>query len=267
MSKNEIFCISCFKYKEARIILEQNGNVLECPVCHNSFQIDGQDLLEEYEEEWNENSKRVLWNIRPAFNQNEIGNPRLYFLYMDCYHTLLVGRYNASIVMIGVLVEVILKEIIRVRTGEEFKKPFGPCLQKIIKNKLMTESEIKYLKEFKNKIRNPYQHGDDGEILKDIKVPIWPIKFKNENNVDGLKSFLEKINSGTIKPVFVPASEVLAIRPLSKQSHDQNKAIKLFNEVHDFLFVCNIRYFNQKDYDGFHKMFPQKDVVPYYYEI
>lgn len=267
MINTRILCIKCLKYKGDKIFLERNEGILECPVCHSYLQTNGEVLLEEHEKEWSENARKVLWNIRPAFNQNDVGNPRLYFLYMDCYHTLLVGRYNASIVMMGVLVEAILKEIILLATGEEFKNELGPCLKKISDNGLMTNNEISFLKQFKNHIRNPYQHANDREILEGTKYPVIPFKRKSGSSNDDLLHFLEKVNAGLIKPIYVSASDSPALRPFSKQAYDPHKAVELFNEIHDFLFVCNVRYFNHRRYDEFHHKFPQKDPIPFYYEI
>ncbi len=186
---------------------------------------------------------------------------------MDCYQTLLIGRYNAAIVMMGVLVEAILKEIILLQTGKEFKKELGPCLKKISADKMMSESEIQYIWTFKNKKRNLYQHAADGEILEGTTYPVIPFKWKSGSSHDDLIHFLEKVNAGLIKPIYVSASESRALCPLSKQAYDMRKAVELFNEIHDFLFVCNVRYFNHQQYDEFHKKFPQRDPIPFYYEI
>jgi len=59
-------------------------------------------------------------------------NPRLLFLYQDCYQALLIGRYNASLVMMGVLLEAVMKERIELKLGEYFSKPFGPCCDIIL---------------------------------------------------------------------------------------------------------------------------------------
>ena len=77
----------------------------------------------------------------------------------------------------GVLIEALMKERIRLKLGFDFQKPYGICLEKIKKEKLLEREDIKFLRKFKDEIRNPYQHSDEKKILEGIFVPVWPIKF------------------------------------------------------------------------------------------
>ena len=164
----------------------------------------------------------------------------------------LIGRYNASIVMMGILIEAIVKERIYLKLGIECTKPLGPCLKQIKEHKLMDVEDITFLYKFKDIVRNPYQHVDDKEIMRDIQSPIWEIKF---NNIDEMKSQIESVKAGKIKPTIVKVSDNRAILPIFKQEHDSKTAIPLFNKVYDFMLRCNLKYFNKYEWAEYHKKF------------
>jgi hypothetical protein len=111
---------------------------LICSQCKNCVFID----LEGNKKKWYENAEEIFPFLRPELTAHDLPNPRLLFLYQDCYNTLLIGRYNASIVMMGVLLEIIVKERIKLKLGEYFSKPFSPCLKKIERYKLMKQEHI-----------------------------------------------------------------------------------------------------------------------------
>lgn len=71
-----------------------------------------------------------------------------------------------------------------------------------------------------------YQHADEADIVKGSYMQVWPISL----NVK-----------------FLPVSEIPAIRSLAKQSYYQ-KAMELFNEVHDFLIDIYKLYFKEREY-------------------
>ena len=155
----------------------------------------------------------------------------------------------------GVLLEALMKEIIYLNLGEYFKKPYGPCLVKVGKNKLMVYEDIQFLKKFKNEVRNPYQHADDVQILQNISVPVWSFGFGKEISLEKLKKAIDGSKNGQFKPSLMKASDIPAIRPIIKQTYDRNRSIYLFNHVYDFLITANIRYFKQKEWDKHHEKF------------
>lgn len=252
MNDNDIFCLACKSHKNETVFMVEINGYRICPECNNSYPIDGTITLESYKSDWNENADKTFFLLRPELNPIDLANPKLFSLYMDCYQTLLSGRYNASIVMMGLLLEAIIKNIYFLKFGTECTKPFGPCLQEIQKHKLMNKDEIKYLNNFKNEIRNPYQHVDDGYILKNVKIPVWPIKFEKPEE---LISQIEKMKAGDTKPTMMSASEEPAIQPIIKNEYDSKKAIVLFNTVYDFLVLCNNKYFNQREWDKHHQKY------------
>ena len=211
--------------------------------------------LEGYKENWNNNAEEIFPLIRPELNQADLSNPRLFFLYEDCYHTLLIGRYNASIILMGVLLEALMKERIWLKLGINFTKPYGSCLQEVEKEKLMKKEDVRFLKRFKDEVRNPYQHSDESKILQGVVIPVWPFHFEEGISFEKLERAVEDLKSGRLKPKWLPAAEVPAIRSIAKQAYDRRQAIELFNQVYDFLTVANIRYFKQEEYEEHHKKF------------
>ena len=204
---------------------------------------------------WIRNAEEIYPFLRPELDQADLQNIRLFFLYEDCYHSLLIGRYNASIVLMGVLLEALMKERITLKLGEYFNKPYGACLEKIEKEKLMRKEDIRFLRKFKDKIRNLYQHADDSKILQGVFFPVWPLQFEKELSLEKLEKFMGNIKSGRLKPKFLPAADIPAIRPLAKQAYDRRQAISLFNHVYDFLLVAQIRYFRKEEYEEHHRRF------------
>lgn len=252
MTSKNIFCLACKFHLDKTVYMIEVNEHLVCPECSNSYPTDGISVLEAYELNWKDNAINVFFSLRPELNSRDLSNPKLFSLYMDCYHTLLIGRYNASIVMMGVLVEAIVKERIYLKRGIECTQPLGPCLNLIKKHKLMDEKDINFLYKFKKIVRNPYQHIDDKEIMRDIKSQIWEFKF---NSLDEMKSQIESVRAGKIKPAIVNISEKRAILSIFKQEHDSKIVIPLFNEVYDFMLRCNLKYFNQHEWNEYHEKF------------
>lgn len=251
MSAIRVVCDFCLKRNGEEIFMEKNHDSLICPKCKNCIFID----LESHKKNWYDNAEEIFPFLRPELTSDDLPNPRLLFLYQDCYQTLLIGRYNASLVMMGVLLEVIMKERIELKLGEYFSKPFGPCLEKIEDRKLMSQEHIFFLRKFKNVVRNPYQHADEVDIMKGIYMPVWPIKFETEISAEKLGKLMNDIRHGKAKPKFLPVSDIPAIRSLAKKSYDQKKAIELFNEVHDFLIDVYKLYFKEWEYQEHHQKY------------
>lgn len=236
----------------------EKHDMLVCPKCQTSFMLPGKSPLGRYEDHWRQNAEDVFPLLRPPINQADLPNPRLFFLYEDCYHALLIGRYNASIVLMGVLLEALMKERIWLKLGIEFRHPYGPCLKKIKEERLMEAKDIKFLIRFKDEVRNPYQHADESQILKELFVPVWPLEFKGKLSLQKLEKVMKDAKSGRLKPRLLPAADIPAIRSVVKQAYDRNRAISLFNQVYDFLRLAKIKYFKEGEYKKHHEKFGTK---------
>ena len=184
-------------------------------------------------ERWKETGKFLFAMLRPELTNHELPVPGLFFLYEDCYHTMLIGRFNAAIVLMGVLLEALMKERIRLKLGSDFRGAYGACLIKIQNKQLMEPEDLFFLRQFKDKIRNPYSHFDELQIVNGSFVPAWELKI-DEMLPGKFEETLKSIKSGERKPFLARGSHP-ALRSIVKQEIDRKRAIQLFNKVYDFL--------------------------------
>ncbi|MGB9936322.1 MAG: hypothetical protein ACPK7O_01240 [Methanobacterium sp.] len=251
--EEKIICPFC-KKNGKEIEMELENDTASCSECDSTIILDSLSL-ERIRDIWEKNAKEMLPNIR-LLEPQDIGDYSIYALYEDVYHTLLIGRYSASIVLMGIFVEAIVKERIRLKTGVDFRRPFGPALNEVKTKKLMDVGDIRYLNNFKNETRNPYQHIDDKMILENQYVKGWPIKLKDGKlDPESLKTFNDDIRSGKIKPVYIHAADTPAVRRLAKEEKSKELAIKLFNEITDFLISAKVKYFNSAEYEDYLKKY------------
>jgi hypothetical protein len=258
MSKEGLFCRRCKEIEGREVRLLEINDTIVCPSCKTTLFNTSLSPLRRYQESWVKNAEDVFVFIRPPLYQPDLNSPRLFFLYEECYHTLLIGKNNASIVLMGVLLESLMKERIQLKLGIDFDKDYGRCLDKIERERLMEPRDTFFLRWFKDVVRNLYIHGDEAKILEGILVPVYPLEFKGELSLKKLEDSFNKVKSGEQKPKLLPASEVPAIRSVVKQAYDKKRAIELFNQVYDFLLLSNIKYFKQKEYEEHNKKFGSK---------
>lgn len=222
--------------------------------------------LKNYRASWEHNSDHLFAVLRPEFPVHVLG-PGLKSLFDDCYHTLLIGRYNASIVMLGVFLEALMKERIRLKTGSDFPKPYGECVDRLMGIKrvrkkgieyikkagngynLITPEDIRFFKRYRH-LRNAYAHFDEVKVVSNRALKAWafPIGDKiDESTLKVIETTLNEIKSGKRKPIVTPATHP-ALRSISKFNSDPKAAVKLFNEVYDFTLSFSFKYLRQKDY-------------------
>ena len=255
MEEKKFLCVVCKKTRGEEVFMIEKHDMLVCPQCKTSFFIEGKSPLGRYEDIWKRNAEEIFPLLKPPLNQADLANPRLFFLYEDCYHALLIGRYNGSIVLMGVLLEALMKERISLKLGINFRHAYGRCLKKIEDEKLMKLEDIRFLRKFKDEIRNPYQHADEFEITQGLFVRAWPLQFEGGLSLKKLERAFENVKSGRLKPKILSAADVPAIRSAAKQAYDRERAIDLFNQVYDFLLAAKIKYFKQEEYQEHQKKF------------
>jgi hypothetical protein len=250
-----MLCPSCKKVRNIDVEMVVKYDKIICEKCKTSFTDPDANPLGRYFEEWKNNGEKMYPLVRPPLQMDFLANVRLYYIYEDCYHCILTGRYNASIVLLGVLLEALMKERIYLKSGMDFQKPYGAALKEIKNEGWMRYEDIAFLEWFKNEIRNPYQHSDEKKIMKGKYVAVWPINIGKDFTLEKLADFRSEINSKKIPPQFVPVSDVPAVRSVVKKEYDEKNSVKLFNQVYDFLLNCQIIYFNKSEYDEFHRKF------------
>lgn len=250
-----IICPACKETENKDIFMQEKHGTYSCPSCKTSISLGEEPPLDRFVDIWRDIANELYILLRSPLQQNVLSNPRLFLLYEDCYFSLLIGRFNASIVLMGVLLEALMKERIRLKLGIDFRGPYGACLKLIEKKKLLQVEDIYFLENFKKYIRNPYQHADEREILLGKFTKVWPIEFEGDVSFKKIKAAHDAVSSGKISPKMVPAWSNPTIRSIVKNALDKKISIKLFNQVYDFLLVFNHKYLKEKDYQEHNKKF------------
>lgn len=219
--------------------------------------------MSRYIETWKDNSHFLSALLRPELPIDIKLEPGLNALYEDCYQTLLIGRYNASIVMLGLFLEALMKERIRLKTGQDFKCPYGSCVQKLRNGYLIDPIDIAFLDKFREKIRNTYAHFDEVKVVDGRILRGWEIPFEEIIDPAKFEATFNEIKTGKRKPLLLYAMHP-ALRSISKLDSDCKIAVGLFNLVYDFMLRFVIKYLRQKDYDEHNKKYgkPFVDLSP-----
>lgn len=256
MEEKKFQCTVCKETRGEEVFMIKKHDMLVCPKCQTSIILERKSPLERYEENWKRNAEEVFPLLRPPLYQNDLASHRLFFLYEDCYHALLIGRYNASIVLMGVLLEALMKERIWLKLGIYFRGAYGNCLKKIEEERLMDVKDIAFLRKFKDNVRNLYQHADDAQIVRGLgPVKTIPVAIDMDKSVIlQLEQAIKNARAGKLEPKFIPATDPL-VRDFAKQEYDRRRVVDLFNLVYEFLLAANIKYFKQGEYDEHHKKF------------
>ncbi len=226
--------------------------------------------LAAYQETWKNNSDFLFALLRPELPSTLTFEPGLKALYQDCYQTLLIGRYNASIVMMGVFLEALMKERIRLKTGKDFTKPYGQCIDRLMGFKrlkgrieragdgcnLIASKDIIFLDRFRDRVRNVYAHFDEAKLVDGRIMRVWEVPVGDKFNLAEFEAAFKEIKAGKRKPLLLDARHP-ALRSVSKLYSDSKEAARLFNLVYDFALGFIMKYLRQKDYDEYHERFPK----------
>ena len=137
--------------------------------------------IETIEQQWVENIRNSKFF---QLNTTELPHmePRLRQAYMDTFCITMMGFWNISIIMQGVLLETLVKEIIFAKEKKDFRGAFGDAIDRCEKKGYLEDTEISFLKRFKDEIRNPYQHIDIKKIVGKEKVTAWKIALKRQSS-------------------------------------------------------------------------------------
>lgn len=198
--------------------------------------------VEAIEQQWVENvRKTIFWRSSIALPKME---PRLRQVYMDTYCVTMMGFWGVSIIMQGVLLETFVKEIIFAKEKKDFRKPFGDAIDRCEKKGYLTDDEIKFLRRFKDEIRNPYQHVDIKKIVRDRKVRAWKIPIEKEKVAESLLKGIEKALKGEAGPAeLVGYKDFRAVGLPIKEMLDKQLAIPLFGLVEKCVRDLSRKYF------------------------
>ena len=159
-------------------------------------------------------------------------------LYDEIRQCALFGLHGAAITLSGVLVEFVVKYAVFCRetrskvkfdsdAWDEFENiTFGVIIDRARKVGLINDHQVGVLRDFKNKIRNPYAHYN---IQKLTKGCVWrKVKVKD-------------ICTGEVTEKDIDVSENPTMQAIAKQQLDTGSVIKVLEHV-----VEMVSHFNQE---------------------
>jgi len=224
---------------------------------------------------------RVFWNNKDEFIQSHIGNIKkklsenidrlpnkdlpfmeshLRALYFQTYFLIAEGFYNASLVLGGILLENLVKEKLFIQgiSDKEIEEMnFGRAIQKCREIKVLTENELGFLNDKKEKLRNPYAHYNKMKLSEGIYFHTWKV----DNAVEKLITLQEKVTKGEIteaqarqelikgiNPELMSSKEFRPIANIAKSMLEENGlAISLFLEIDKFTRDFAEKYFKSSN--------------------
>ena len=182
--------------------------------------------------------------------------PHLRALYFETYFLLVKGFYNASLILMGILLENIIKEKLfmeDVKDEELEKINFGVALNKI--KPFILDEEFKFLDDRKLRLRNPYAHYNKMKLSEGIYFPVWKV----ENPVQKLIALQERVNRGElieaqarqelikdIEPELMSSKEFRPISQIAKSEKEKSQVIDVFLEIDRFIREFAEKYFKPK---------------------
>ena len=175
------------------------------------------------DEEISRRVNRLPYMLHPYY----VPDQNLFSIYSEAYHAFVFGLNNAGLILLGQLLEITLKEIILLKTGEKKTGTFGKAINFAKKKRILSEDDVKVLESFKDLVRNPYAHRNLEEILQNIYVPIFgiPLEGEPEEWPKIIDKAMEGIKSGKYKPSYIKASDDPTVAALIKPKIDEDRSI------------------------------------------
>ena len=134
------------------------------------------------------NEAIARWHQMPdlkVFYQDEYHlEPRIHPLYKQTYLSTLIGFDRASLVLQGVLIEQILKDLYYVEHGNEIEENIdSPGLYDVLEEfeDVLSEEVYEFIDEFRDKIRNNWIHDNNKGIAGDFKVPARKVTLSDDS--------------------------------------------------------------------------------------
>ena len=202
-----------------------------------------------------ENTKKSLDERLDKLPNEELPfmQPHLRSLYFQAYFLFAYGFDNASLVISGILLESLVKEILSINglSDRELEETdFGKAIS--LCEKFLTKDEIEFLKEKKNSLRNPYLHFNRVRLTKGIYVPAWKIpneefmaladKRKRGELTD--EEFRKELIKGKV-PEIVDSQSFKPLATILKAEVDKVKCLPAFLEIDKFVREFAEKYFKK----------------------
>ena len=183
--------------------------------------------------------------------------PHLRSLYFETYFLLAKGFYNASLVLMGILLENVIKEKLFMEgtKDEELEKiNFGVALTKI--KPFISDEEFKFLDDRKLRLRNPYAHYNKMKLSEGIYFPVWTV----ENPVQKLIALQERVNKGElaeaqarqelikgVEPELMSSKEFRPISQIAKCEKEKSQVTDIFSKIDVLIREFAEKYFKPKN--------------------
>lgn len=139
------------------------------------------------------------WELMPSqssfWETADILEPRIKKTYKQTYMITLIGLDRASLILQGILLEQVVRELYYVVNGEESDMNFHNTLGSL-KDEI-SEKNYRYIDDFKDEIRNNWVHDDKEDIAKNITLKGKEINFDPENTEELLDEVKDAKNELT----------------------------------------------------------------------
>jgi len=174
--------------------------------------------------------------------------------YFEIYYLLAERFYNASLILMGIFLEIMIKEKLfldGVKDDELEGMDFGKAIIRC--KSVLTQDEIVFLSDKKNKLRNQYVHSNKMKISKDIYFPGWKIPIEKLLELAGKvkageiteEQFRTKLIEGIpVEPI--SSGELRPVSQIAKSEFEKENAIPIFLEIDKFVREFSERYFKPK---------------------
>lgn len=181
---------------------------------------------------------------------DDILNYNLFSIYLEAMKCVACGMYTAGIILFGQLYEATLREIIFVKTNEpNSKATFGGLIKIATKKNILYRQDLFFLTRINSGLRNAYVHQKFELIFSRPIMPAFKIDVSGEDIVGKIKTGIEDVRKGKIKPIMVDLSKDPTFAAITKEPIDHFNAL-LFAWITNIMFeqLVNI-YLSQKAYD------------------
>lgn len=216
---------------ENQIIITNPETIIEAEKNGIKFTRSTQSLEENISTLLEKRRKNALSLAGKLPSPPTVAVPAIGLLYDEIRECIIFGLNGAAITLSGILVEFLLKYLIAIKEqgGFEYnshlwdemeKINLGQTIERAFKIGILTNDHVEKLKEFKNIIRNPYNHYNIKKITESV---VWK----------GVKEL--NIKTKEIRELDIIAKDNPVIQAQAKSHVDANRVFDVFLFVDDLI--------------------------------
>ena len=164
-------------------------------------------------------------------NKIDLSSTRLNLLYQELHQLVLFGFANPSIVMCGVFLETLLKEILFSKGEYDYSNhmDFNSAIEK--SKKYISKEDYNTLHSIRKNLRNPYQHHNLKQLMGEVKTKGCKLNTKTGK----LTSWGD-----------VSSDDLRFLETAGKLKYDGETFIRLFTYAHYLSKKLSKQYFFKK---------------------